>query len=109
MLELHIKSVKLWSGQSGGGSASRPQGFDVVVEIKPKLQAYRVAVAWAADDGTGWRYEECRLTEGRDGSELWSTDVRTSSVRQLKFTYAVVAAGPDGMTWDNNHGQNHSI
>jgi hypothetical protein len=91
------------------GSSAVEHGFDVRVETRPNLAAYRVAVVWTPD---GWRtvtYTECRLAEVRDGAETWAGSISFFTTPNITFFFAVAAAGSDGTTWDNNFGQNHAI
>lgn len=91
------------------GSSAVERGFDVQVETKPNLAAYRVAVIWTENAWQTVHYSECELTDSQDGREIWSASISFYSSAQVSFFYALAAAGPDGINWANNRGWNYMI
>jgi len=84
------------------GSSAGERGFDVRMETKPNLRAYRVAVVWTQN---GWQtvtYTEGNLVEARNDTDIWAASISYSTTPQITFFYALAAAGPDGISWDNN-------
>jgi hypothetical protein len=91
------------------GSSAVERGFDVRIETKPNLQAYRVAVVWTQNGWQTVNYTECDLVEGRNDLDIWAGSISYFTTPQITFFYALAAAGPDGISWDNNQGWNYVI
>ena len=91
------------------GSSAVERGFDVSIETKPYLEAFRVAVVWTPDGWQTVNHTECHMVEVRNDTEIWTASVSYYSTPQITFFYALAAAGPDRIAWDNNHGWNYLI
>jgi hypothetical protein len=91
------------------GSSAVERGFDVRIETKPNLQAYRVAVVWTQNAWQAVNYTECNLVEAQNGTDIWAASISYYSTPPVTFFYALAAAGPDGISWDNNRGWNYMI
>jgi len=91
------------------GSSAVERGFDVRMETRPNLQAYRAAVVWTQNGWQTVNYAESGLVEVRNGTEIWAASISYYSMSQVTFFYALAASGPDGISWDNNQGWNYMI
>ena len=91
------------------GSSAVERGFDVRIETKPHLQAYRVAIVWTQNGWQTTNYTECDLLEVRNDADIWAVSISYYSMSNIIFFYALAAAGPDGISWDNKGGWNHMI
>jgi hypothetical protein len=109
MLTVRLLNVAKKPAIGTPGSSAVQRGFDVRIETNPHLQAYRVAVVWTQD---GWRtinYTESNLAEIRNDNDIWAASVSYFTTPNITFFYALAAAGPDGISWDNNGGWNYMI
>ena len=109
MLTVHLLNAVKKAPIGSAGSSDVERGFDVRIETRPGLRAYRVSIAWTPN---GWRtvtYTPCDLVEVRNDADIWAASMSYYSTPQISFYYAVAAAGPDGISWDNNHGWNYQI
>lgn len=91
------------------GSAATERGFNVSINTSPMMEAYRVEIAWTED---GWRsvhHTEAKLVDVQTDGDNWEVDISYFHDQPVTFWYALVAAGPDGLVWDNNHGWNYQI
>lgn len=52
------------------GSSAAERGFDVRIETKPSLRAYRVAVVWTQNGWQAVDYTECKLVEVRNDTDI---------------------------------------
>ena len=109
MLTVRLLGVQKKPPVGTPGSSAYEQGFDVRVETRTQLQAYRVALVWTPNGWQGVTYTECRLAETRADSDIWSGGISYFTTPPTTFFYALVAAGPEGLSWDNNGGWNYSI
>jgi Starch/carbohydrate-binding module (family 53) len=91
------------------GSSAVERGFDARVETKPNLQAYRVAVVWTQNGWQTVNHTECKLVETPNDTDIWAASISYYSTPNITFFYAIAAAGPDGISWDNNGGWNYLI
>jgi hypothetical protein len=91
------------------GSSAVQRGFDVRIETKPTLQAYRAAVVWTPDGWQSTNYTECSLAEVRNDADIWAASISYFTTPNITFFYALAAAGSDGTSWDNNGGWNYMI
>jgi hypothetical protein len=91
------------------GSDAVERGFDVVVRTTPNLGAFRVAVVWTPDGWHTANTTDCRLVETRVDGDTWAGSVSYFANPVITFLYALVAAGADGVVWDNNQGHDHTI
>jgi hypothetical protein len=112
--ELQMLMIRLLGSQKKPptgtpGSSAYEQGFDVRIETRTALRAYRVALVWTPNGWQSVNYTECRVAETRPDSDIWSGGISYYTTPPIKFFYAVVGAGPDGLSWDNNGGWNYSI
>ncbi|MEU8235556.1 hypothetical protein AB0C12_38715 [Actinoplanes sp. NPDC048967] len=107
MLTVRLSSTQPLPGGGTPGSSAVQRGFRVGVEIRPHLEAYRVAVVWTPDGWQSTRYVPGQLTQIADGSEIWSAEVSWVVTPPTTFFYAVVGVGFDGPVWDNNGGWNY--
>ena len=109
MLTVRLLSSQKKPPTGTPGSSAYEQGFDVRTETRTGLQAYRVALVWTPNGWQSVNYTECRLAETRADSDIWSGGISYFTTPPTTFFYALVAAGPDGLSWDNNAGWNYSI
>ena len=91
------------------GSSAVERGFDITIETKPNLQAYRAAIVWTQNGWQNVNYAECKLQEIRNDADIWTVGISYFSTPPITFFYALAAAGPDGISWDNNGGWNYLI
>jgi len=91
------------------GSSAVQRGFDLRIETRPYLEAYRVAVVYTPNAWQEVRYAECQLDSVQNGTDIWVADISYFTTPQVTFFYALAAAGPNGTVWDNNRGLNHQI
>ncbi len=57
------------------GSSAVQRGFDVRIETRPNLRAYRVAVVWTQDGWLTTNYTECNLAEVRNDTDIWTASI----------------------------------
>jgi hypothetical protein len=112
--ELQMLMIRLLGSQKKPptgtpGSSAHEQGFDVRIETKTALRAYRVALVWTANGWQSVNYAECSVAETRPDSDIWFGGISYYTTPPIKFFYALVGADPDGLSWDNNGGWNYSI
>ena len=91
------------------GSSAVERGFDARIETKPSLNAYRVALVWTQNAWQTVNYTECDLVEVRSDSDIWTANISYYTASNISFLYSLAAAGPDGISWDNNSGWNYMI
>jgi len=91
------------------GSSAVERGFDVTVETTPGLRAYRVAVVWTEDGWHSTHHTECALTQSDLDRDVWAGGISFFTNPPTTFFYALAAAFPDAVHWDNNGGWNYLI
>jgi hypothetical protein len=109
MIKVRLLSAVKKAAVGTPGSSAVQRGFDVRIETEPNLLAYRVAVVWTEN---GWRnvnYAECSLAGIQNGADIWAASISYFTTPQITFFYALAAASPAGISWDNNQGWNYVI
>ena len=91
------------------GSSAVQRGFDVTVQTLPSLRAYRVVVVWTPDGWQSVNRTVCTLSEIRNDSDIWTGSISYYTTPPITLFYALAAASPDGISWDNNSGWNYMI
>ena len=109
MLTVRLLSAVKKASTGTPGSSAVERGFDVRIETKPGLRAYRVAIVWTQNGWQSVTYTKCDLVEVRDDADIWAAGISYYSTPPITFFYALAAASPDGISWDNNHGWNYMI
>ena len=109
MPEVRLLSAVKKQASGTPGSSAVERGFDVRIETRPVLQAYRVAVVWTQNGWQNTNYTECRVVEVRSDVDIWAASISFFTTPNVSFFYALAAAGPDGISWDNNGGWNYLI
>lgn len=103
-----LSAVKKQASGTPGSSAVE-RGFDVRIETRPALQAYRVAIVWTPNGWQSTTYTECKVVDVRRDADVWTASISYYSTPPVSFFFALAAAGADGISWDNNGGWNHTI
>jgi hypothetical protein len=109
MLTVRLLNAQKKPSTGTPGSSAVERGFDVRIETKPNLQAYRAAIVWTQNGWQNVNYTECELKEVRYDTDIWAASISYYTTPPITFFYALAAAGPDGISWDNNGGWNYLI
>lgn len=91
------------------GSSAVQRGFDVTVQTLPNLRAYRVVVVWTPDRWQSVQRTVCSLSHIQNDSDVWTGSISYFTTPPITLHYALAAASPDGISWDNNSGWNYMI
>ena len=109
MLTIHRLNAVKKAATGTPGSSAWQRGFDVEIITEPGMAAYRVAIIWTPDGWNSITHTEARLVNGQLDRDLWAADVSYFTTPPTTYYYALVAAGADGLMWDNNNGWNYMI
>jgi hypothetical protein len=109
MLAIRLLGAVKKSATGTPGSSAVQRGFDVTVQTLPNFRAYRVVVVWSPDGWQSVNRTQCGLSQIQNDSDIWTASISYYTTPPITMFYALAAATPDGLSWDNNSGWNYMI